>query len=542
MHSLWLAVFVSSLLHVSAPIAALRLGLRGVSIPRLHKRAHIAGLDDAQNLKYFTNITLGESLCSVSIDTGSSDFWVAGNISNSKDTGVSTGVQYAIDGVSGDVRTAQLNFLDFVVPDQAYIQVQPSTTHPENQGILGLGPNVGSNVHDALKKQPQGDTVIDRIFRQDPTTPNILTVLLSRSDDPNVTYPGQITVSETVPGLQNISDQPKLTVKTVPSSRSGEQHWQVLLDPNGIIGPSGQRMALSTKVAGATNSSQLACVIDTGFSLNQVPKYVSDAIYSGIPGAQFENLTTTGPIWTLPCNYEVNVTLLFGNISFPMHPLDVSFSLLDTMGTQRCVGGVRVNSTFDPWPHRFWIQFQPITSGAGPDYDAILGMTFLRNAYLLVNYGDFVDGNTNTTRASPYLQFLSITDPASAHLDFVNTRLGGTDTTGLQIAIDTQNSTSNSRPDSSSHHQTNVILIASVVSGCVLLLFIAAGAYIAVRRRRGSRGSDFPAVDAGFSSNDYHSLQYAPPPGDDHGRHIAAGHTPMRYLDAETTHDTVVPS
>jgi hypothetical protein len=168
----------------------------------------------------------------------------------------------------------RISFVLQPAPTCTAVQVQPSTTHPENQGILGLGPNVGSNVHDALKKQPQGDTVIDRIFRQDPTTPNILTVLLSRSDDPNVTYPGQITVSETVPGLQNISDQPKLTVKTVPSSRSGEQHWQVLLDPNGIIGPSGQRMALSTKVAGATNSSQLACVIDTGFSLNQVPKYV----------------------------------------------------------------------------------------------------------------------------------------------------------------------------------------------------------------------------------------------------------------------------
>ena len=160
----------------------------------------------------------------------------------------------------------------------------------------------------------------------------------------------------------------------------------------------------------------------------------------------------------------------------------------------------------------------------------------MRNAYLLVNYGDFVDGNT--TKAPPFVQLLSVTDPASAHLEFVNTRLGGMDTTGFQMAIDLQNSTSNRVPDGASHHQrTNVTLIAGVVSGCVLLLFIAAGAYIAVRRRRGSRlnrGSDFSGVDAGLSSNDYHSLHYPPPPGDDHGRHIGVGRTPMRYLYAET--------
>jgi hypothetical protein len=153
------------------------------------------------------------------------------------------------------------------------VQVNSSSAYPDGQGLIGLGPNVGSNIHDALKKQPRGDTVLDRIFRQDPTTPNILTVLLARSDDPNEQYPGEITVSDILPGMQSILDQPKLTVKTVPSSRSGGQHWQVLLDPNGIIGPDGQPIVLSTKASSSTNSSSLAVVFDTGFSLNQVPKY-----------------------------------------------------------------------------------------------------------------------------------------------------------------------------------------------------------------------------------------------------------------------------
>jgi hypothetical protein len=152
------------------------------------------------------------------------------------------------------------------------VQTQPSSFYPEGQGLIGLGPSVGSNIHNALKGQPKGDTVLDRIFRQDPSTPNIFTVLLSRSNDSTQQYPGEITVSDIVPGLEDITSQPKLTVKTVPSSQSSYQHWQVLLDPNGILGPDGQPIAVSTKVSGTQNSSRLTAVFDTGFTFNQVPK------------------------------------------------------------------------------------------------------------------------------------------------------------------------------------------------------------------------------------------------------------------------------
>ena len=155
----------------------------------------------------------------------------------------------------------------------ALVQINSSSGYPAGQGLIGLGPNVGSNIYDALKKQSQGDTVLDQIFRQDPSTPNILTILLSRSDDPGEQYPGEITVSDILSGMQTVVNQPKLTVKTVPSSRSGDQHWQVLLDPNGITGPNGQPIAVSTKVSGTTNSSSLTVIFDTGFSFNQVPKY-----------------------------------------------------------------------------------------------------------------------------------------------------------------------------------------------------------------------------------------------------------------------------
>jgi hypothetical protein len=52
----------------------------------------------------------------------------------------------------------------------------------------------------------------------------------------------------------------------------------------------------------------------------------------------------------------------------------------------------------------------------------------VRNAYISVNFGDFVEGSTNT--APPYVQLLSLTnDSAAAHQDFVKVRLGKDTTT-----------------------------------------------------------------------------------------------------------------
>ena len=53
----------------------------------------------------------------------------------------------------------------------------------------------------------------------------------------------------------------------------------------------------------------------------------------------------------------------------------------------------------------------------------------MTNVYLLLDYGDFIDTTTNNT-ASPYVQFLSMTDPTTAHKEFVAMRLNGTNPLG----------------------------------------------------------------------------------------------------------------
>ena len=72
-------------------------------------------------------------------------------------------------------------------------------------------------------------------------------------------------------------------------------------------------------------------------------------------------------MWTLPCSTELNVTFLFQNVSFPIHPLDTVTSALqgppDSSGNPTCVGA-----------------FQPITTDI-QGFDIILGDAFLRNVY-----------------------------------------------------------------------------------------------------------------------------------------------------------------
>ena len=115
------------------------------------------------------------------------------------------------------------------------------------------------------------------MFRQNVSTPNILTVLLGRSNDPAERYPGDLTVGEIIPGMENITTEPKVPVTVDPQKHSGDQHWQALLDA--IIGPDGKPIQIQTSVQGTQNPNQLTAVFDTGFSLPQVPQYVFAAYF-----------------------------------------------------------------------------------------------------------------------------------------------------------------------------------------------------------------------------------------------------------------------
>lgn len=130
---------------------------------------------------------------------------------------------------------------------------------------MGLGPFTVSQIANTLStniSSLQGLPPVDSIFLQNKTTPNYLTVLLGRADDPDNKFPGDLTIGEILPGYEDIQKQPKLLAD---HAQFGNQHWSTLLDEDGIIGPSGKAISAKTNVSSTKNKAQLTAMFDTGF-------------------------------------------------------------------------------------------------------------------------------------------------------------------------------------------------------------------------------------------------------------------------------------
>ncbi|KAI0374041.1 acid protease [Pilatotrama ljubarskyi] len=464
----------------------------------------IVDLQNAGDLQYYMNVTLGGREFRVLVDSGSSDLWVAGDVPDSESTSHTATIRYSDGTVQGDVRTATLEIEGYSIPDQAYIAEEVTPLHPDGQGILGLGPSRLSSILGTMGG-PAGDPPLDRLFRQTTSLPTYISILLGRSNDPDSIIPGQLTIGEVLTEYDDIKASPQLPIERI----DWDQHWMVALDKSGIIGPDGQPITASV-------NRQLKVIFDSGYTLPQVPKSVADAIYSRVPGAKYVNISATAtPVWTLPCNVELNITFKFGGVSYPVHPLDTVMDdlqgPLDDKGKPTCVGA-----------------FQPMSANA--PYDIVLGMAFLRNAYILMSFGDFVDGAL-TKVGDPFVQLRSLTDPAEAHEDFVQQRLGGIDTTGSQTLL----------PPTYSEDDNPVVMLTSaeklkqylpwIISASILmgLLFAFGVAYFFIwrsgrRYRRLHEPAPFgleeskpeykPKSEFGHARDDAHGTEALPNPYD----------------------------
>lgn len=80
------------------------------------------------------------------------------------------------------------------------VQVTPDDTNPEGLGFIWLGPNHRSSVFSSSTG------------RQNTSTPNLISVLLGRYDNPTDTFPGDITVGDILHGCEKITSQSGLCV------------------------------------------------------------------------------------------------------------------------------------------------------------------------------------------------------------------------------------------------------------------------------------------------------------------------------------------
>ncbi|KAF8650170.1 hypothetical protein AX16_005404 [Volvariella volvacea WC 439] len=377
-------------------------------------------ISNTGNAQYVGNITIGGVEVEVLLDTGSSDLWVhfPGPQPQATDMGKQVTLNYAIGRAAGHVHSARVEFANNTVDNQAFLLVSDTSTftadiHAQGyDGLLGLGPNEASVIYDKVDG-PAGDSLLTRIFEQDHHTSNYISFLLDRKGDPIDPFTGQLTISEIVPGFENITEMPKLDVDKVNRLLEADQHWQALTDKDhGVIGPDGEAVKVLSLVRKAPKG-QFVAVFDSGFTFSQVPRQVSDAIYGRVKGAFYD---VKNEWWTVPCGQYLNISFNFGGRNYPVHPLDTvddNFNQFDANGNKVCIGA-----------------FQPITSAFSllGNYDMIMGMSFLRNTYTLMDFGDWIDGGSN--RGKPYIQIASVTDSEQAKREFIQTRLGGVDTTG----------------------------------------------------------------------------------------------------------------
>ncbi|EJU02738.1 acid protease [Dacryopinax primogenitus] len=421
---------------------------------------------DSTNSIYLGAVVIGGTNYNVQLDTGSSDLWIQGNPANSKDLGIETSITYAIGSAQGEISTAPVTFAGYNVSNQMYLRVGQNATFSSGlfstgaTGILGLGPSSGSILRGQIGNA-SADALVDRIFEQDPTTPNFVSFLLERLGD-GAPVNGQLTVGDIVPGYEAISSQPQLPVIKLKSILSKDQHWTTYVD--GIIGPDNSTISYSSSVP-STPTGKLVTIVDSGFTLPQIPRAMSDAIYGRVQGASFD---TQHEWWTVPCNQYLNISVVMGGVTFPVHPLDTissDFGLKDINGNTVCLG-----------------TFQPITTAFSVtnEFDMILGDAFLRNSYTLLNYGDFISNGTTSNTADPYMQLLSITDPVKAMNEFIGARLQtyGPINYSLLPASQQQHSPVPAG-ETVAHYEADVLrYLPEIIVGCAAVLLLIVGCII----------------------------------------------------------------
>ncbi|KAH9911320.1 aspartic peptidase domain-containing protein [Epithele typhae] len=361
-------------------------------------------ISTGDNLAYTVNITLGGVDFVVLLDTGSSDLWVnttGRDLQLTNTTDLKVDIGYGKGSLSGYVAFADMTLGDFKIPGQAF--VDPTELHDFSligfDGIMGMAFDSAS-IHNTVSRAwgPEAanqlaTAPITSLFADNPTAPNNFDVQLARSSTLEDEADGVFIISEHDKNFQPVALAPKLpTVNT--------DHWSIAMDAmlvNGIPFAFNQ-----SRIEGVPNG-KIAATLDTGFSFPPLPGPAVDAICdSTIPGAVFigggEN------VWMVPCDAATNLTFVFGDQEFPIHPLDLTFPYV--FNTNGMNATVCLNT----------YQYLTLDPNNFVGFDIILGDAFLRNVYASFDYSDFYPGNN--TVSSPFVQLLSTTNTSSMWDEF----------------------------------------------------------------------------------------------------------------------------
>ncbi|KZT64378.1 acid protease [Daedalea quercina L-15889] len=356
-----------------------------------------------QDTVYATNMTIGGQDVLIQLDTGSSDLWVnldEGEIEFSNTTDLPAQEAYGIGQIAGTIQFANVELGDNMVPNQAFMNVSNATNfgtifNDGVRGILGLAFDAGSTIESTITEaygedSELGESFLTNVFQQDTSKP-LFTVQLGRADDPQYTTEGAFTIGEYLPDYETIEDMPKL--ERFPNNGTGAApRWSTVMSGMTV---NGEPFQFNTSGVPGTPEGSVVAVLDTGFTFPPIPKPAVDAIYGGIDGAYYD---TNSSLWIVPCNKATTLEFQFGELSVPIHPLDLT-TIVQINNTQVCVN-----------------TFRPSTFPVNTQFDLVLGDAFLKNVYASFNYGNMSED------AVPYMQLLPTTDMHAASKEFDSVR------------------------------------------------------------------------------------------------------------------------
>ena len=139
-----------------------------------------------------------------------------------------------------------------------------------------------------------------------------------------------------------------------------------------------------SKFPGQT-ANQTSALLDSGTSTGSLPEAYLDFIYASIPGASKQPPQGGQVAYIVPCSAEPQLSFVFGSIEVPVNPIDLTGAVPDGNGGIQCQSA-----------------FFGTTSSSNP-LDMILGDAFLRNAYVLFDFGTIANASN-----APFVQILPV--------------------------------------------------------------------------------------------------------------------------------------
>ncbi|KAI0084915.1 aspartic peptidase domain-containing protein [Irpex rosettiformis] len=458
--------------HISAVQAAadrIRLRYNYTYPAPTRKRGQTVGIgliNTNVDSSYIGAVTVGTPPQSfnVVLDTGSSDFWVAGNdctscqvqatFDSSKSSTLqqpqsTTGsrqveIQYGSGAVAGTLAQDSVSMGGFQVNPQTFLVVNQASKgllDKETSGIMGLAYQALAST----RAVPFWEALTSANQLNSPEFSFFLTRFITDANAANEEPGGVFTLG----GRNNTLFTGDLEFLNIQNNGVIQQNTFWLL-PVTAVTVNGKSISL-----GSADSSLAA--IDTGTTLVGGPSNEVSAIWAAVPNSQ--PVTSMQGFFAFPCSTSVTVTLSFGGKAWPISTDDMN---LGSIGSGLCLGGI-----FD-----LGLGSQIGSGGGNPTW--VVGDTFLKNVYTVFRSSPPSVGFAQLSSAAGGSGPPS-TSPNTESATFSQT--GVTVPTGTVIPASTQ-SAGTSGSNSGTGSSSSASSAAKIGSSILVILSFAASLFI----------------------------------------------------------------